>query len=357
MSANNNQTVNRLLLVSAKRKALTIHLTVGAYPTLRIDDELVELGDEAVVTDNFVRELAASWLTEPEKEKLEREKEITLVKNIEDKLRVKTNFFFQKNFLSAKLSIIPEIVPALVNLGLPKSTYNLVEKKSGLIVIGGPYGSGRTTTVSALLEEINKSQKANILTLEKPIEYLLVNKKSLIEQRQVGSDVNSYLAGLKLAAQADVDVMAVAEAPDQSSMLSILEFANSGRLVILIMTVPSAIEAIETILAGFDLDAQARIQTLLAGSLQAIIIQRLVPRVGSGLSLASEVLLGTEPVRSLIREGKIKQISTILQTSRSEGMISLEQSLAQLIKSGEVLIDRAAEYANDQNSLKALIRK
>lgn len=222
--------------------------------------------------------------------------------------------------------------------------------------MAGPYGSGRTTTVASMIEEINGSRKENIITIEKPIEYLLANKKSLIEQQEVGPDTNSFADALKYTQQADVDVVAVGATPEPEVIPLVLEFSNAGRLALLIMDTTSVIQTIEEIFATFPLPERQRAQLLLSESLLAIIVQRLVPKVGGGLILAAEVLIANEPVRSLIAEGRIKQITTILQTSREEGMVSLDQSLTELVKSGEVLIDKAIEFATDPQSFRAMVK-
>jgi len=356
MEASLNIVINRILGTAAKRKASNIHLTVGAYPALRIDDQLSELKDEEIITDSFIKKLAADWLDAEQKKELDQEKKIIFVKEIGKKFRLKVNFFFQKKFLSASFRLIPSRIPPLINLGLPKSVYGLVDKKSGLIIVAGPYGSGRTTTIASMLEEINKGRKENIITIEKPIEYLFVNKGCLIEQREVGQDTNSFVDALEYVQQADVDTVAVGLTPQLRVIPLVLEFASSGRLALLAMDTTSVIQTIEEVFASFAADKKQRAQLLLAEGLLAIIVQRLVPRVGGGLILAAEVLIATEAVRSLIREGRIKQITTILQSSREEGMLSLDQSLAELVKSGEVLIDQAIEYADDPQNFRAMAK-
>lgn len=356
METSLNIFINKILTAAAKGRASNIHLTVGAFPALRIDEDLVELKDEQIITNDFIKKLADGWLDDGQRKELAQEKEVTFIREVSKKFRIKVNFFFQKNFLSASLRIIPAQIPPLINLGLPKSVYGLTDKKAGLIIVVGPYGSGRTTTIAAMIEEINKSRKDKIITVEKPIEYLFVGKESLIEQREVGRDVNSFVDALEYAQQADVDVVAIETTPEPEIFPLVLEFANSGRLCILAMNTNSVVQTVEEILASFPSDEKQRAQLLLSESLLAIIAQRLVPRAGGGLVLAAEVLIATEAVRSLIREGRIKSITTILQSSRAEGMLSLDQSLAELVKSGEVLIDQAIEYAIKPEDFRALAK-
>lgn len=348
--------INKILTTAAKRQASNIHLTVNSYPALRVNNELVELTDEQIVSASLVQNMANDWLDENQKKVLAEQKEIIVTKEMGKKFRLKMNFFYQKGFLSISLRLIPGRVPPLINLGLPKAVYGLTDKKAGLIIIAGPYGSGRTTTVASMVEEINKSRKENIVVIEDPIEYLFVNQNSLIEQRQVGRDTNTFSDALDNAEESDVDVVAVGVTEEKGVIEKVLEFANSGRLSILSMETTSVVQTVEEFLDNFSPDRRDRAQSLLADNLLAIIVQRLVPRVGGGLILAAEVLISTEAVSSLIKEGRIKQLTTILQTSRAEGMVSLDQSLAELVRSGEVMIDHAIEYATDPQSFRAIAK-
>ena len=356
MEASTSLIISRILTTAAKRRASNIHLTVNSYPALRIDEELVELNEEQVITNDFIKTLADDWLDEKQKKELEEKKEIIFVKEIAKQLRIKVSLFFQKGFLSALLRLIPPQIPPLINLGLPKSVYALTEKKSGLIIVSGPFGSGRSTTVASIIEEINKSRKENIVTIDRPIEYLFSNKASLVEQREVGKDVNSFTDALRYAQQNDIDVIALGVSEEKELVPLVLEFANSGRLAILTMETNSVTQTVEEILASFQPSEQQRAQLLLSEGLLAIITQRVVPKIGGGSILAAEVLIVTEAVRSLIREGRTKQINTILQSSRADGMLSLDQSLAELVNAGEVLIDLAIEYANDPENFRSMAK-
>lgn len=349
-------TIEKIIAAAAKRRASYIHLTVGAYPTLRIDEELIELKDEPLVNNDFLKQIIAGWLSAEQKKELEQKKEIIFIKEVGKSFRLRVHIFYQKNLLSASLRLISAQIPTLADLGLPKAVFGLTEKKTGLIIIIGPYGSGRTTTVASFVEEINKSRKENIVTIERPIEYLLANKESLVEQREVGRDANSFTDALKYAQQTDVDVVVVDATPETEIMPLVLDFANSDRLALLIMDTTNAIQTIEEIFASFPSGDRAKSQLLLADSLLAIINQRLVPKVGGGLALVAEVLIANETVRALIRDGRLQQLAMIIQTSRAEGMISLDQNLAELVKAGKVLIDKAIEYADDPDNFRKIAR-
>lgn len=351
-----NVTVGRILTTAAKRKSSNIHFTVGAYPTLRIDEDLLELQEEQVITESFMTKLIEGLLDDSEKQQLEKDREIIVVKEFGGKFRFKVSIFSQKKYFSASLKIISDRVPPLINLGLPKTVYSLTDSKDGLIIVTGPYGSGRTTTVAAIIEEINRNRKENIVTIEKPVEYVFTNQKSLVEQRGVGVDVANFTKAIQYFEEADVDVMSVAVNNESGVIPLVLEFAASGRLAIFQMDTTSVIQTIEEVIASFGQDQNEKARLLLSRSLLAIVCQRLVPRVGGGLVLASEVLIVNEAVRSLIKEGRIKQIVTILQSSRTEGMSTLDQSLADLVKSGDVLIDKAVEHSSDPSAVRAMIK-
>lgn len=352
MDAAFNILIDKFLTTAAKRKASNIHLTVSSYPALRIDDELVELTEEKIITDSFVKTLAKEWLDDYQEKILIDKKSIVITKQIGKKFRIKINFFFQKNFLSASLRIIPSQIPALASLGLHKSIHGLTNKKAGLIIVTGPFGSGRTTTIASMIEEINKTKKKNIITVENPIEYTIGNNKSLVEQREIGRDANSFVDAIKYVYDSDADVVAVGSSQDKAVIPLVLEFANSGRLAIMNMDTTNIVQTIEHIFASFPPEEKQRAELLLSESLLAIIVQRLIPRVGGGLILASEVLMANQPVKSLLKEGRTKQLPTVIQSSRAEGMMTLDQSLVELVRAEEVLTDQAAEYSMDPESFR-----
>lgn len=349
-------TINKILTEAAKRRAIHIHLAVGTYPVLRVDDSLVELNEEKIITANFMNQLAAAWLDEEELKTLDEKKGLVFVKEIEKNFRVRVNFFFQKGVISGILHIIPGNITSLAGLGFSSFINNLVKRDSGLILVCGPYGSGRTSTVVSMIEEINKTEDKTITTIEKPIEYLINNQKSLIEQREVGRDVVSFTEALRYAMHSDANILFVDSNQETESIPLILDFANSGRLIFSIMDCTSVTSTIEAIISAFPTDEKNKGRNLLANSLISIICLRLVPRVGGGLVLANEVLIANDAVRSIIKDGKLSQLKTVLQSSRVEGMTSLDQSLAELVKSGDILVDKAIEYVEDANNFRSIVR-
>ncbi len=357
MSASLTLTVSNILITAAKQRASYVHFTVGSYPTLRVDDNLVELDSMDVVTEEFLSEFVAAMLSEQQVAELEQEREVTFIKEFEGKFRFKINIFYQKNIPAVSLKLIPEKIPQFATLGLPKEVEKLAEKQNGLIIVAGPYGSGKTTTVAALIEEINKNRRENIVIVERPIEYLFFNNKSLIEQREVGRDAHSFNGALQYLREFDVDVIAVGTTREPGVIPMCVDLATSGHLVILQMTGTSAAQIVEDIFAEFKDEDMTRVASTLAEALEAIVCQRLVPRVGGGVVPATEIVIVNDAIRSLVRQQRVRQIETIIQSSRSSGMITLDQSLAELVRNNEVLIDRAMEHANDPSFLRKIIKQ
>ncbi|OGY49964.1 MAG: hypothetical protein A3J59_00910 [Candidatus Buchananbacteria bacterium RIFCSPHIGHO2_02_FULL_56_16] len=351
------KTISDILTAAAKRKASYVHLTVGVYPVLRIDDALVELKEEPAVSAEFMEAFAGKLLTDEQRRELAAEKEITCLRDLNGKFRFKVTIFHQKGSLAATLKLIPARIPPLGSLGLPPVVSELTKKMNGLVVIAGPYGSGRTTTVAALLEEINKSRSETIVTIEQPIEYIFSNQKSLVEQREIGRDANSFAEALQHLQEADVDVLMIDVNREPGVVPAVVQFAGAGRLAFLQMDTTTAVQTIEELLAAFSRDERDRAQLLLSKTLSAIVCQRLVPRIGGGVVVAAEVLIANDAIRTLIAGGRTRQLMTILQSSREEGMSTIDQSLGSLVKSNVVLIDRAIEYATDPIALRAAVKR
>lgn len=354
MKTSLNLIIARILTTAAKRRASDIHFSLGSPPILRIDNNLVELTEENLVTKEFLDELALSILTPRQKEILQKKREVVLTYVFEDKVRLKANIYYQKNSLAVSLKLIPLKIPSLKDLGLPEVLRKFLSGR-GLIIIAGPYGSGKTTTAAALAEEINKTQRVNIITIEKPIEYVFSNNQSVIEQQEVGSDVNSFGEALKNCKDLDIDVLLVGENNEPETIPLIMELVTAGHLVFFIMNAISAIQAIEKFLAVFKPENQKNVAQFLAQSLKIVIVQRLIPRLGGGQVLATEILTVPLAVQSIIRDGKIHQLENVLQTSKQEGMISLDQSLADLVKHGLVSKEAAAKEALDQANFLAMV--
>lgn len=333
--------LNRILSEAAKKKVSDLHLTVGSLPMARIDDQLVPFNEAEIITKELLDKVIDNLLDDKEKELLKVNKSVETVKTLAGNFRFKVNVFFQKELPVMSFHYVAGVIRILGELNIPESFSTLIKKESGLLVIAGSYGSGRTTTAAAFIEETNRTMNKNIVTIENPIEYLFVSKKSIVTQRQVGVDVNSVIEGLNFCLREDVDLVYVNGIKSEKAIIEamplIIKLAAGNCLVILELDLDSSTRAVEKLISYLQRDTTAEAARHdVADILLGVIIQKLVAKRGGGLVLANEVLINNSAVKSLIREGKIYQIENIIQTSRQEGMISMEKSLAGLADRGVI---------------------
>lgn len=336
--------LNRLLSETAKRGAASLHLTVGSLPSIRLAGILTPMEKETIVTAEFLTKIIGSFLTADETNHLATEKEIVLIKIFGSSFRFRVNIFYQKKMLSASFFFIPQEIKSLGEYKLPAALVDALTAASGLFVVAGPKAGGKTTFVASIIEEINKTQNQRIITIEQPIEYAFVSKKSIIEQRQVGTDVRTYADAIDYCLEEDVEVVVVSEIKKEfeQAMPAILELAAGNSLVILEINAASSIRALEKIMnaAKASLPEEAVCYSL-ADALIGVVVLELLPRRGGGLTTAMEVMLVNSAVKSLIREGKIYQLDSVIQTSRKEGMISLEKAIEEKVDAGEIKSEEA----------------
>jgi twitching motility protein PilT len=329
----------RMLLDLAKKNASGLHLSVGSVPMLRNFGRLSEAEGEEVLKKEDLEKIIRSFLSEEDLAVLAEKKELLFVKDFGENFRFRVSVFFQKDSPSISLSYISEEIADLDSLGFPNTFKKNLFGATGLLIVAGPPASGKTSTIASIIERINKEKKKYIITLEDPIEKIFVNKKSLIDQRQIGRDVNDFFDGLRHCLEEDVDVVYVDEirVDFELALPYILELASGNTLVILEINAENSIRALEKILntSSRNLTKEA-VHFMLADVFFGVVAQRLIPNRESGLSLALEVLLSNFAVKSLIREGNIYQLEGIIQNSAEEGMISMEKSIKDLVLSGEV---------------------
>ncbi len=352
MSATETLLINKILNLAAERRASDVHLTVGNYPVLRIDGKLVTLTNESVLTPDFLWGMANSFLSEADKKLLETQREIVTVYSWANRARFRARVFFQKGYVALSLRLIPQLIRSPKDLGLPEAVLQAISQEKGLIIISGPFGSGRTSTVASLLETLNRNKGLHIQTLEKPIEYLLANNQSIIEQREIGKDTASFRQGLLDILDEDVDVMVLSAMNERGLEELLLEAAESGKLIIAIMDADTVISVLERFISNIDISRREWGQAVLAQVLLAVVVQRLLPRIGGGLRLACEVLTSTSAVQAIIKDNRLSQLNSILQTSREEGMLNLDKALLELVRLGEVNANEAAEQAIDKEAFK-----
>lgn len=348
--------IDRIIATAASQHASDLHLTVGNPPTLRVDRKLIPLTDEPTLTPELMGEIVGQMLPEQQRQILERERELVTSVTLPNTARFRIHFYYSKGYVAISLRLIPETIKTIAELGLPSTIERFAAARHGLILFTGPHGSGRTTTMAAVLQQINRTRSERILTIERPIEFLFVNEQSLVNQQEVGRDTPSVERALVSAIDEDVNVVMLSDLESPAVIALALRAANSGRLVLAAMSSYSSVKAVEQLIDSYDGKERDEARALVADTLLGVISQRLLPRIGGGVVVVAEVLTMTSAVRSIIREGNIYQLHSILQTSREEGMVALDRSLAELVHAGEILLDDALGYANDPANLRAMTR-
>ena len=331
----------RLLTHCVESKALGLHLSAGNPPILKTDSGLAPITNEPVLPNEKIKDFTSSFLDESGQAELAKNKEVTVVHSFKPQLRFKINIFYQKNNLSASFRFVPSEVKTLASLGLPAIERVIAPFKRGVIIISGPFGSGKSTITAAIIEAVNITSSKHIITLEKPIEFVFINKKALIEQRQVGQDVSSFKDGLDFLAEEEVDIVVLSEIDEPGAIRKALELAQSGRLVIFQVNADSSLKTIQNIVELFPQEETEVIKNLLSENLAAIINLHLFKKIGGGNIIAPEVLIASSAVRAIIREGNFFQLGNILQTGGAEGMVSLEKSVKELLQNNIISLEQA----------------
>jgi len=351
------QKLNDLLLTTAKQQASDLHLSVGRRPTIRLDSVLIPLTKEPILTNEDTVGLVSTLLSSEQLANLALKKQIDLSYNFEDKARFRVNVYYQRNFMTAALRLIPAKIKTIEELSLPPILHDFTKLNQGFILIVGPAGHGKSTTLAAVLDEINHQRTEHIITIEDPIEYLFSQDRCIISQREVGQDTLSFYDGLRSVLRQDPDVIMVGEIRDPETMATAMTAAETGHLVFSTLHTNSAAQTIDRMIDSFPPVQQGQIVSQLASTLVAIISERLVPRVGGGRVPATEIMLANAAVRNLIRERKIYQIDLVIETSIQEGMISLNRSLVNLVKRNEISLEQAEGYSLNPAELRILLER
>ncbi len=336
--------ITQLLEYTAKHNASDLHLLVGYVPVIRIDGKLFQIPGESVLTDESIKLLIFALLTEEQKELLTHNRELDFSTTFTD-ARFRVNAYYQKSSLAASFRYLPHTIKGIDELGLPKIYHEFVGLRQGFILVTGPTGHGKSTTIAAILNEINQTRDVHIVTIEDPIEYVYPKGRSIITQREMHTDTHSWNLALRSILREDPDVVLIGEMRDYETIAAALTIAETGHLVFATLHTNSTSQTIDRIVDVFPENQQAQVKLQLASTLEAVLSQRLLPRVGGGRCPATEILLSTPAVQTSIREGKTHLIDNIIQTSGDLGMSLLEVSLAQLVKKGLVTLYVAKEYA------------
>lgn len=345
--------IQQLLEYAVQHNASDLHLTTRRPPMLRIIGELVPVEGQAELTPNSISELLLPLLNQHRQQTLDTVGQVDFSHGVSDLGRFRVNVFRQRGSMAAVLRLIPTKIPPLDSLGIPEVVRGFAEKSKGLVLVTGPTGHGKTTTLAALIDVINMSRSCHIITLEDPIEYLHRHNRSIINQREIGTDTDSFANGLRAALREDPDVILVGEMRDLETIQTALTAAETGHLVLATLHTNDAVQTVDRIIDVFPPHQQTQIRMQLALTLQAIVAQQLIPRCDiAGRVVATEILIATPAVRNIIREGKTHQLPTVLQTGGRLGMHTMDSSLKNLYQRRFITIQEAILRAGDQEEFK-----
>jgi twitching motility protein PilT len=343
-------TIDQLLDYIVQTNASDLHLTPGLPPMARIDGELTPIPDACVLTPEASSALLDTIMTETQREVFDAEWELDFSFGRRGLGRYRVNAFMERGDIAAAIRRIPDVPPTLEELGLPPILADLAKLKRGLILVTGPAGSGKTTTLAAMIHRINQERTEHIITIEDPIEFVHHHDRSIVQQREVGRDTTEFARALRSALREDPDVLLIGEMRDLETIAAAVSAAETGHLVFATLHTSSASQSLDRIIDVFPPGQQTQIRMQLSSSLQAVLAQRLVPLVVGGRAAVVEVLIANEAIRNLIREGKTHQIDTAMQSGIRDGMVMFDMALADLVRRGEVSSEIAHRYANDPRS-------
>ncbi len=348
--------VNDMLVRVVELGGSDLHLTVGVHPSVRIHGDIKPMTEFPVMTASEIRRIIYAILTQKQRERFEEEKELDTSHSVPGMGRFRVNVFLQRDSMGCVMRVIPfEVVP-FDKLGLPDSVLQFAELPRGLVLVTGPTGSGKSTTLASLIDVINASRSHHIMTVEDPIEFLHHHKVALINQREVGEDTQSFAKALKHVLRQDPDVILVGEMRDLETISTALTAAETGHLVFATLHTQDAPQSVDRIIDVFPSHQQQQVRVQLASSLQGVVTQQLVPLpAGRGRTVAAEVLVATPAVRNLIREGKTHQIYSAMQAGGKFGMQTMDMSLAALVKSGKVSMEMALEKCANEEDMRRLV--
>ena len=346
--------IQEYLEIVVKKEASDLHLVTGMPPMVRIDGQLLPVTG-SFLTPEDTESLVFELLSPEQKEMLLVNRELDFSFALGEVARFRVNAYFQKGYLAAALRLIPSYIKTIEELNLPKILHNFARLRQGFILITGPTGHGKSTTLASVINEINQTRAVHIVTIEDPIEYVYPKGKSLISQREMHLDTHSWEISLRSALREDPDVVLVGEMRDYETIASAITIAETGHLVFATLHTNSAAQSVDRIIDVFPQNQQAQVRLQLAETIAAIVSMRLVPAIGGGRLPAVEILLTSGAVQTVIREAKTHMIDNIVQTSGEAGMILLDASLAYLVRSGRVSLDVAKSYCIRPEELDRLV--
>lgn len=351
------QEINKLLSTVVKEDASDLHLSEGRRPTLRIHGRLVPLSNYEILTHKHAEDLAFGFLSEKQKDRFIKNKEIDFSYAFGEKARFRVNIFYQRGHISVALRFIPNVIRSVEELNLPPIFKDFTRPNQGFVLIVGPSGHGKSTTLAALIDFINHTKSSHIITIEDPIEYVFEQDRCIIDQREVHQDTISFSRALRSTFREDPDVIMVGEMRDLETISTAITAAETGHLVFATLHTNNASQTIDRIIDTFPSGQQNQIRGQLSGILLGIVSQRLVPRLEGGRIPAIEVMVANSAVRNMIREKKTHQIDLVIETGSEEGMMPLNKSLAELVRGREISLENAEIYSLNPSDLRMLLQK
>jgi twitching motility protein PilT len=350
--------IDDLLEQMVARGASDLHVSVGSKPAIRVHGEVTRLEEYDSLTPEDAQQLMYQVLSSEQQKNFEVKRQLDFAHGVPGLARFRVNVYFQRGSVGAAFRLIPEAIKTLEELGLPPSLHTLAEKPRGLVLVTGPTGSGKSTTLASLIDEVNRTRAEHILTIEDPIEFVHRHKRCIVNQREIGVDAPSFAEGLRAALRQDPDVILVGEMRDLETIATAMTAAETGHLVFGTLHTQSAPGTIDRIIDVVPPEQQEQVRVQIAGTLQGVVTQALLPTAdGQGRVPALEILLPDDAVRNLIRQGKVEQIYSVMQTGTSKGMVTMEQSLAELIIRGIVTMEVALTRSSRPEQLTGLLER
>ncbi|MFC1630121.1 type IV pilus twitching motility protein PilT [Patescibacteria group bacterium] len=349
--------LRKFLALTVQADASDLHISVGHNPVLRITGRLVPLFKEKKIEGEDSKGLAFAFMDEEQKTRFLREKEIDFSYKFENEARFRVNIFFQSGEVSIACRLITSKIRTIEELNLPPMLHNFTKPSQGFVLITGPSSHGKSTTLAAMIDEINHTRTDHVITIEDPIEYVFEDDKSIVDQREVYQDTLSFARALKSTFREDPDVIMVGEMRDPETMGTAITAAETGHLVFATLHTNSAGQTVHRIVDSFPSEQQNQIRMQLSASLLGVLSQRLIPRTRGGLIPACEIMINNAAIGTLIRENKVHEIPLVIETSAEAGMVSLNRSLASLVKKREISLENALTYSSNQTELRTLARR
>lgn len=347
--------LSELIMTVVKEGASDLHLSVGRPPTMRISGSLITLVKKSILSHEDTKGLIFAMLDEDQKERFLANKELDFSYSFEDKVRFRVNVFYQRGYMGLSMRLIPVEIKDFIALNLPEILTDFANKQQGFFLVVGPIGHGKSTTLAAIIDYINHTRSEHIITIEDPIEYLFVQDKSIIDQREVKIDTRDFQTALRSMFRQDVNVAMIGEMRDMETISAAATAAETGHLIFSSLHTNNAAQTIDRIIDSFPVDQQNQIRLQLSNSLLGVFSQRLIPRISGGLIPAYELFITTPAIKNLIRENRVHEIDMIIETSYELGMTSLNRSLSDLVRTGEITAESAFNYSLNPKGLEGLI--